>query len=65
MFPGKLVTEEEHFEDLMTDEEKEKLFDALGYESSVGDPTLPPEVWYFLSRPVKTSFRCHARAHAL
>ena len=39
-----LVAEEEHFEDLMTDEEKEKLFDALGYESAAGDPTLPPEV---------------------
>lgn len=34
----------EQFQQLMTPEEKNKLYEAIGYQENAADPTLPTEV---------------------
>ncbi len=36
----------DQFQELMTDDEKAKLYAAIGYQEDTTDPTLPKEVWY-------------------
>lgn len=37
----------EKFQELMTADEKKKLYDAMGYSESTADPNLPLEVGYY------------------